>query len=44
MNWLIVVVGGVFILFALNWIFSARYHFTGPKRIALSSTDVVVNA
>ena len=44
MNWLIVVVSGVFILFALNWIFSARYHFTGPKRIALSSTDVVVNA
>jgi hypothetical protein len=36
MNWLIVVVAGVFIIFALNWVFSARYHFSGPRRMELS--------
>ena len=32
MNWLIVVVGGVVFLCGLNWIFSGRYNFKGPKR------------
>ena len=34
MNWLFVVVIGFFIIFALNWYFSARHHFKGPKRFA----------
>lgn len=43
MNWLIVVVAGFFIIFALNWIFSARFHFAGPRRAGLSLQSIEVN-
>ena len=42
MNWLIVVVAGTFIIFALNWIFSARYHFTGPKRFEVILSESAI--
>ncbi len=32
MNWVVVVVGGVFIIGALNWILNSRFHFHGPAR------------
>jgi hypothetical protein len=32
MNWLIVVVAGVFFICAVNWIVSGQYNFRGPKR------------
>ena len=31
MNWLIVVVAGVFVMGTLNWVLNSRYHFKGPK-------------
>jgi amino acid transporter len=34
MNWLIVVFSVVFSLFASNWVFNSRHHFTGPRRMS----------
>jgi amino acid transporter len=42
MNWLIVVVGGVFLIGSVNWIFNSRVNFRGPVRLEdlLSLTKV----
>lgn len=37
MNWLIVVVAGVFVIGAINWLVSGQYYFTGPKRSPYAS-------
>lgn len=39
MNWLIVVIAGTFIIFSANWIFSARYHFIGPRRLEMAKAE-----
>ena len=44
MNWLIVVVGGVFTIGSINWIFNSRFNFKGPTRhediLALSEKNI----
>jgi len=39
MNWLIVVVAGFFLFGMINWIFLARFNFTGPPRVYKSVAE-----
>ncbi|CAF2036284.1 unnamed protein product [Rotaria magnacalcarata] len=43
MNYAVVIVGGVFLLAAMYWIFSARHWFIGPKRTTTNSNEISLN-
>ena len=47
MNWLTVVMVGVFVLCSLNWFYNSQYTFKGPRRhdsICVDATKNSMNA
>ena len=44
MNWLIVVMAGVFVIIAGNWVLSGQYSFKGPKRDIVAPTEATLKA
>lgn len=43
MNYAVVIIGGILILAAIYWIFSARHWFVGPKRTTTHAQELSLN-